>query len=148
MLDIPVPDPYIPGATPVHFVVRSRQQGLLRDLLSKGADPNASMGEEDITALHMASAGGWDDGIEILLEKGALINARDQYLLETPLHKAARNIKAGAIELLCARGADMEMKNVDGMNYREVLNFAQQNPQDWCIKPERASFCTFYSFTR
>lgn len=127
----------------MHFIAKNRHQGLLRDLLSSGADPNALMAE-DISALHMASADGWDEGIEILLDKGASINVQDQYLRETPLHKAARNIKTGTIELLCARGADQETQNIDGMKYRDVLDCAQQNPRDWFIDPCRASFCTFY----
>lgn len=146
LLDAPVSDPYRPEAAPVHLTVRCRQKVLLRDLLSSGADPNALMAE-DVSALHLASVDGWDEGIEILLDKGASINVQDRFLRETPLHKAARNIQIGAIDLLCARGADQEKKNVDGMTYREILGYAHQNPQDWYVSPNRASFCTFYSDT-
>lgn len=76
LLDVPVTDPYKPGAAPVHFLVKGRQRSKLSDLLSNGADSNALM-VEDISALHMASADGWEEGIEILLDRHASINAQD-----------------------------------------------------------------------
>ena len=144
LLDVPVTDPYKPGAAPVHFLVKGRQRIKLDELLSNRADPNTLM-VEDISALHMASADGWEEGINILLYWNAAIDAQDQYLRETPLHKAARNNKTGAIKLLCEKNANQRIKNIDGMGFQEVLDLAQQRPNDWHISPNRGSFCTFYT---
>lgn len=116
---------------------------MTRLLLSNDADPNVLM-LEDITALHLAAAGGWIDGLNLLLDWDASINAQDARLRETPLHKAARNLEMAAIRRLCARGADTELKNIDGLTYQSVMECAQRNPVDWYVEPKLASFCSFY----
>lgn len=112
-------------------------------LLINGADPNSLM-LEDIAPLHLAAAGGWIDGLNLLLDWGASINAQDARLHETPLHKAARNLEMATIKRLCARGADTELRNIDGLAYESVLECAQRNPKDWHVEPKLASFCSFY----
>lgn len=111
--------------------------------MSSGADPDALM-VEDMTALHLAAAMGWVEGITVLLDAGASINARDACTRETPIHKAARNIKMDAIGILGARGADTEIKNIDGQNYQTLLECARRSPDDWRVDPLLGSYCTFY----
>ncbi|RAQ52622.1 ankyrin repeat and socs box protein [Aspergillus flavus] len=144
VLDVPaVFEPHAPGAAPLHLAVRSHSLDALRLLLSSGADPDALM-VEDMTALHLAAAMGWVEGITVLLDAGASINARDACTRETPIHKAARNIKMDAIGILGARGADTEIKNIDGQNYQTLLECARRSPDDWRVDPLLGSYCTFY----
>ncbi|ODM23760.1 hypothetical protein SI65_01349 [Aspergillus cristatus] len=87
------------GFAPLHLSTRARFIEMTRLLLVNDADPNVLM-LEDITALHLAAAGGWIDGLNLLLDWGASINAQDARLRETPLHKAARNLEMAAIKRL------------------------------------------------
>ncbi|KAJ5714370.1 uncharacterized protein N7483_011551 [Penicillium malachiteum] len=116
---------------------------ILRLLLLSGADPDALMAE-DMTALHLAAAKGWVDGINVLLNAHASINVRDACTRETSFHKAARNIKMETIGILCARNANTEIKNIDGLNYQTLLDRARLSPDDWCVDPNLGSYCTFY----
>ena len=144
LLDTPAAyDPNAPGAAPLHVAARSDNIDALKLLLSSGADPNTVM-IENMTALHLAAAKGWIDGINALLDAGASINAQDLLTSETPLHKAARNMKMGAISLLCARDANTGIKNIDGQNYQTLLDCTQQSPDDWKVNPGLGSYCTFY----
>jgi len=83
---------------------------------------------EDITPLHLAATAGWIDGINALLDKAAFINPRDEFLRETPLHKAVRNLEKVAIKVLCARGTYEYLRNLDGLDYRGLLECAEQYP--------------------
>lgn len=144
LLDLPAAyDPCAPGATPVHMAAREQRFGPLSLLLSRGADPDAVM-FEDMTALHLAAASGWVDGINVLVDAHASINSRDTCTRETPLHKAARNIELEAIKILCERGADTEIRNIDGQTYEDLLECARQYPGDWHVDPALGSYCTFY----
>jgi ankyrin repeat protein len=142
LLDVPAE--YHPRrATPLHIAARYRHLDVLKLLLSSGADPDVLM-LEDMTALHLAAAGGWIPGINALVDSGASINPRDACTWETPLHKAARNLEMRAINILCARGADTKTKNVDGQDYQTLMEYARRYPDDWRVDPLFGSFCTFY----
>lgn len=118
--------------TPLQMAITTKQLVVSRMLLDFGADPNAQM-LHDTTALHIAAAGGWVVGIDLLLKAGALINARDAMLHETPLHKAARNLQLNAIEALRRNGANEEARNVDGQTYRDIVDCARLDPNIWFI---------------
>ncbi|KAJ6035475.1 uncharacterized protein N7446_010238 [Penicillium canescens] len=128
---------------PMHLSTRNRLTETTKLLLSNGADPNVLM-TEDMTPLHLAASGGMITELDLLLDWGASINAQDARLRETPLHKAARNLETTAIKRLCERGADMDMKNIDGMTYQEVLECAKRYPNDWHVEPKLGSFCSFF----
>jgi ankyrin repeat protein len=128
---------------PMHLSTRNRLTETTKLLLSNGADPNVLM-TEDITPLHLAASGGIITELDLLLDWGASINAQDARLRETPLHKAARNLETTAIQRLCERGADVDMKNIDNMTYQEVLECAKRYPNDWHVEPKLGSFCSFY----
>ena len=144
LLDVPATyEPSLPEATPLHLaVIRENLEGI-KLLLSSGADPDALM-VEDITPLHSAAAMGWPDGINALVDAGASMNARDAHTRETPLHKAARNLQMDAIDTLCIRGADTDVKNIDGQKYEALLDCARQYPDDWRVDTRLGSYCTFY----
>ena len=109
--------------SPLHWAVHCRNIDIMKALLSNGADSDNNGMFENQTPLHLAAAAGWLDGIKFLLDSNASINPMDAFLRETPLHKAARNLQVEACQLLCARGADIERKNVDG----QILVLRQVN---------------------
>lgn len=106
----------------------------MKILLQHGADPNGLM-LEGITPLHLAAAGGWIPGIELLTEHNVFIDVRDALLQETPLHKAARNREQKSIEKLCELGANQQAKNVDGQTYQGILQCALASPDQWKVPP-------------
>lgn len=63
--------------------------------------------------LHTAAAAGCGKVVELLLDRGAEINARGNKMM-TPLHLAAENGKAGVIKILLQRGADPSVLDVFG----------------------------------
>ncbi|KAJ5578205.1 uncharacterized protein N7459_007169 [Penicillium hispanicum] len=65
-----------------HRSVISRLIPNTRLLLKYGADPDMLM-IEDVTPLHLAAAGGWVDGINLLLDNDASINCRDTHLRDS-----------------------------------------------------------------
>ena len=76
----------------------------------------------DRTPLHLASEDGNPEVVELLLENGADVNAKDDF--GTPLHDASRNGRTEVVELLLERGAEVEAKNKDG---RTPLHDASRN---------------------
>ena len=56
-------------------------------LLSAGADPNAQA-EDGFTALMVAVQDGYQEGVSVLLNAGAIASTQDQFG-STALHKAA-----------------------------------------------------------
>jgi ankyrin repeat protein len=87
-------------------------------LLRAGADPNsANRGGE--TALMTAARTGKPDGVRVLLDRGAVVDAREHERGQTALMWAVLENNAAVVELLLARGADIDAQtNVsipDGM---------------------------------
>jgi len=87
-------------------------QGDRRTPARQGADVNAKDG---YTPLHEAAAAGQKEVVELLIAKGAHVNARDVGGA-TPLHYAGINRKGvrGVAELLIAKGADVNAKGDTG----------------------------------
>ncbi len=82
----------------------------IKSLISKGVDVN---GREDTmlkTALHRAVVSGHKDVTELLLAKGADVNAGDVYAA-TALHYAAELGHIEVARLLVAKGADVNLGN-------------------------------------
>ncbi|KAK0623858.1 ankyrin repeat-containing domain protein [Immersiella caudata] len=81
-------------------------------------DPNWRM-RGGWSVLHTAAAGGTVETLQLLLERGADINAADNATLVTPLHTVLSEGKMGAIEfLLSQQGADL---NADSYTHGTVL---------------------------
>ncbi len=83
----------------------------VRILLALGADPNVGAGDQ--TPLHAAASGGAAGVVELLIAKGADVNAKD-HRGRTPLHNAAAMPITGTFELLIANGADVNAKDESG----------------------------------
>uniref|UniRef100_A0A7C1CFG8 Zinc-ribbon domain-containing protein n=1 Tax=Thermofilum adornatum TaxID=1365176 RepID=A0A7C1CFG8_9CREN len=84
--------------------VKSRDIKKVKELLEKGANPNAKDGDEK-TPLHYAAEKGSVDIAKLLINKGANVNAKscDGF---TPLHVAAMKGNLPVVELLLESGAD------------------------------------------
>jgi hypothetical protein len=100
--------------------------GRIKDLLEKGADPNAqtSCGTRPLL---IAAKKGNTEIIRILIESGAQVDGRDKSGL-TPLMSAASVGKAGNVETLIAAAADLNAKDNKGITalmWATVKGFAE-----------------------
>lgn len=102
------------GFTALHFAGYYGAPHALKLLLARGANPEA-VTKNFLTnmALHAAAAGGHIDCCEILLERGADVNAR-QHSGFTPLHTAGFRDDRKMAELFLRHGADASAKNDEG----------------------------------
>jgi ankyrin repeat protein len=95
----------------------------VRDYLSKGGDPNVkrpiskskfyldrSRGE---TLLYLASEGGHEEVVNLLITNGADINAQD-VLGYTPLHRATLRHHVNVVEILLANSANVNVVSSSG----------------------------------
>ena len=81
--------------------------------LATGTDVDVKGGWMVITPLHMAALNGHKEIVELLIAKGADINAKDDSEW-TPLHWAADEGHKEVAEFLIAEGADVNAKAEDG----------------------------------
>ncbi|CAH1989567.1 unnamed protein product [Acanthoscelides obtectus] len=108
--------------TPLHLAARAQAFDCVEALLTKG-NANPNVGDCDKrTPLHAAvgKAARSYDIIEILINYGADVNARDQYGY-TPLHIAALNELSQCVEVLIYHGADVTAKSKFGMTALGII---------------------------
>ncbi|MCK4816745.1 ankyrin repeat domain-containing protein, partial [bacterium] len=86
---------------------------MVRSLIEKGVGVDTREDSMFKTALHRAAISGYKDVVEILLAKGADIDARDSYAASA-LHYVAREGHNEIAELLIAKGADVNAKDTRG----------------------------------
>ena len=104
------------GETPLYHAARTGSLRQVKQLLAKGADPNAA-NAKGLTPLHQAAYWGETDIVELLLKSGADPKA-DNGKGWTPLHSAA--LAAGLsgrkkiMNLLIKAGADPVRKDKNG----------------------------------
>lgn len=124
------------GATPLFNVSVRGRADVAERLIAKGADVNLTA-KDGATPLHAAAAFGHKALAELLIASGANINARDEWTMKgvgwaclasavdcrsagwlrggfTPLHGAAMNGRREVVELLIAKGAEINAKAKDG----------------------------------
>lgn len=114
--------------TALHLAAAGHRVDLVRELLIRGADPEAK-NRRGARPLHYATDGGpglphWNPEaqaavIEQLLEAGADPDTPDDDGV-TPLHRAARTRCASAVRVLLARGADRRVRNKNGSTPADV----------------------------
>lgn len=103
------------GFKPLHVAARNSflaAGGVAKLLISNGANIHATT-PGNISILHLAAEGGDPDLVELLIEKGANVNALDENLY-TPLQWAVergRYRQKEIIEILLAAGADVLIEN-------------------------------------
>jgi ankyrin repeat protein len=107
------PDKY--GRTPLYMIVDfshdpldvAKMVGLM---LENGADPNIALKDNGRTPLHAAVANGYLAAIDLLLRKGADVNAKEEGK-NTPLDTAlnAYHIKDAVVRYLICKGAEPGM---------------------------------------
>lgn len=107
------------GMTALHLAAHFGRRETAVALLNLGADPAATMKNALAnTPLHAAAAGGRDALVELLVQAGAPIDARDGFG-NTPLMVAAANGLVASVKLLLARGADPSARNAEGKTARD-----------------------------
>ncbi|MBT6450968.1 MAG: ankyrin repeat domain-containing protein, partial [Verrucomicrobiales bacterium] len=81
--------------------------------LAAGVDVNAKDNIR-LTPLHSAAGQGHKVVAELLIDKGADVNAAGGLFGSTPLHKAAEEGRKEVVELLISKGADLEANRYFG----------------------------------
>jgi ankyrin repeat protein len=80
---------------------------MVKAMLDAGADASTASAD-GATALVTATVSGSADTVTLLLERGALVNARESAHQQTALMFAAAENRAAVIAALAAHGADLE----------------------------------------
>ncbi len=115
-------DPFQPARTPGGKEEREQRMGVLGILLKHGADVNA-VGENGLTPLHIAARAGCTRAVEVLIDRGADLNARSRAIPQygdpqpagqTPLLLALRSGYLNVAQLLIDRGADVNATDETG----------------------------------
>lgn len=100
------------GSTPLHWAAGLRDGGAaVRLLLASGAKPSEKGVSCGSTPLHLVQAA---DVAEALIAGGADLEARDKKG-QTPLYNAVFNVFPDVVDVMCARGANLEAVADDGI---------------------------------
>ena len=98
------------GQTALHctllYDAEEGHRNITRMLIDNGADVNVAS-NTGYTPVHLVSANGYKDMLELLIISGANVNAKEKNGGWTPLHLAEKNRHEGIAELLIANGADI-----------------------------------------
>lgn len=106
---------YLGGATPLLYASYLGNTQIVSALIEAGCDIRARDDIDGAMPIHVASANGNDEVINLLLNKDkTLINETDDNGGDSALHWAAMKGKAATVELLVNYGADKKLKNEDG----------------------------------
>lgn len=131
------------GATPLHYALgtntettedREIVEKIAAIFIAHGANINAPHPMTGDTPLHMAVKNGYRKSIQLLIAKGANVNARNK-AGQTPLFYAIGENIQDIAELLLEHGADVNIKNTSG---KTPLSIAQENNNSDLIKLLRA----------
>lgn len=120
---------------PLFFAASRGDEGQKEDarivemLLAKGANVKMAT-KQNLTALFLVAASGRDrrDIAELLLAKGAVVDAICRPYQETPLHAALMKDNPGICKLLLDKGANVNIPNDKGVN---IIQHAHGVYKDW-----------------
>ncbi|MEO2159012.1 MAG: ankyrin repeat domain-containing protein, partial [bacterium] len=93
--------------TPLHLASKMGRDTVIRALLGAGQDPNVPA-LSGMTALHYAAASGSIEAVDILVNGGAEVDAKEYDGGQTPLMFAAALNRAQVVEALTRHEADLE----------------------------------------
>jgi cytohesin len=100
-------------ADPIHDAANAGDLAAVQAQLDAGVDVNARDNHKWTPLTHAAQFG-HKDIADLLISKGADVNAKEAKNQITPLHWAAWRGRKEIAELLIAKGADLNTKNKDG----------------------------------
>lgn len=113
------------GDTGLHIVIARNDAVWTRFLLQRGADPNIR-NKKGISPLQLATALGFTDGVEALINGGASVNVSDQ-TGETPLITAVHSRNVPLVRLLLEKGADPDHNDNSGRSARDYVALMSGN---------------------
>ena len=106
-----------PDGWDIHHAVEENRTDIIRTLLKDQTNlENETGGQSQVAGtrpLHTAAFSNSSDAINLLLDRGAELEARNQYG-RTPLFWAVLNNSADAVNLMIKRGADIKARDEDG----------------------------------
>ncbi|MEZ5681687.1 MAG: ankyrin repeat domain-containing protein [Erythrobacter sp.] len=105
------------GETALHIVTQRRDPTWMRFVLAKGANPNVET-KDKTTPLQIAAQLGFIEGIEILLDHGALVDPSN-IAGETPLISAVHRRDLEMIRVLIEKGANPSRADNSGRTARD-----------------------------
>ena len=109
-VDVNAKETAVGQATPLHVASTYNHLAVAKLLLASGANVN-STDKWGGTPLQYAAFNGHNDLVVFFLANGAEINAKDRRYGITVLHVAVAGGKASTVELLIAKGADINARN-------------------------------------
>jgi ankyrin repeat protein len=98
------------GITALHLACVNGNAAMIERLIASGADPNFA-GPEGETALLTAARTGNVAAAKVLLDHGAVVDARETWRGQTPLMWAAAQRHPAMMRELIARGADVNARS-------------------------------------
>lgn len=98
------------GQTSLHHAVAQGHLHMIHELLSCGADIEATNHDGD-TPLHHGVSEGNVEVVRLLLDKRADIEAKEKFVSGTPLHHAALHGRTNMVKALLERKPNLEAKN-------------------------------------
>lgn len=101
------------GWTDMMRAARNGDAAAVRRLLEEGGDPNAQGGQMGLTPLIVSAANGHREIVELLLTRGASLEAADSAGM-TPLMNAVMFDQTAVVQLLLDRGANVNAQTRDG----------------------------------
>ncbi|KAI8816761.1 ankyrin repeat-containing domain protein [Fimicolochytrium jonesii] len=107
------------GAPPEPDLFLASQQGIydrVKQLLDSGENAATDRDAENCTALHWASINNHVRIAQLLIERGAQVDATGGELLATPLHWATRSGHVQIVSILHSAGADLTLEDNQGYN--------------------------------
>ena len=102
----------------------------VEQLLARGVEPDMPFGPLNVTPLYHAAAKNDTYTMQLLLDRGAGINKRNDWN-QTPLHAAVSNKNTSAIRLLLSRGAEPSARDIKN---ETPLDLARRNNYEEAIE--------------
>ncbi|XP_041699754.1 ankyrin repeat domain-containing protein 10 isoform X3 [Coregonus clupeaformis] len=118
--DLAVEDSFY-GWTPIHWAAHFGKLECVTRLVQVGCGVNSVTTRFAQTPTHIAAFGGHPECLLWLLQAGADINRQD-YVGETPIHKAARADSLDCVNALLIQGAKADMRNASGLSAADLAH--------------------------